>query len=523
MYHVGMETATAKIEDLRRYCPAAFYKPNKPAEEMWILEHGGMPGTKSTGDSAWFESDAQIRVGIGGNRAGKTTKLILEAGATAIGFRPWYPPGSKWFKRGLKTVAAHERGYSRIRYVVPSFEVHLPEVIKEFKKWWPTSWWKAESKTPQGQPRSFRFFNGSEILFMSHHMKQEDFEGVEADLIMFDEPPPEWMWSRILRGLVSTGGRACVGSTLLDASGWFWDSVVNRAVAEQAEEIDVTWHSIWDNTAENGGCQSQTCRNVRLWLENGITSPEERMAREHGYPMHVGGLVLSGFPMSSEVAPFELPRDCIIASCIDPAGSRPYAGLHIAYVMRDDEWAGYVIDETYLENMKNDLKAFAETWENKEAGDTFPRHPSRSVMTLIDPFAEEPQKADVTGRSMRQILDAEYGIKTVCANRSGKRARLLQLNARVKLGRYKVFSNCTRLLMERRRWTWDQNSPKLTKGEDDLCDCWTYIDAADPHIFFKLGTSGLTGGVWIPPEYRGEKYDRSRLQAKKDNILRLYR
>jgi hypothetical protein len=519
MYHGRMESSTAEVLDLRKHCPAAFYRPNVPAKEEWILDHGGMPGTKSTGDAAWFETDKRIRVGIGGNRAGKTTKLILECGSSALGFRPWYPPSSPWFTRNLWTVAAKKRGYSRIRYVVPSFEVHLPEVVKEFREWWPASWWSVDAKTPQGQPRSFRFLNGSEIMFMSHHMKQEDFEGVEEDLVAFDEPPPEWMWSRILRGLVSTGGWTIVGSTLLDASGWFWDAIVNRAVGGQSEDIAVTWHSIWDNTAENGGCQAQTAANVRMWLENGITSPEERMAREHGYPMHVGGLVLSGFPMSAEVAPFELPSDCIIASAIDPAGSRPFAGLHIAYVMRDDEWTGYIFDETYLEQMKNDLGAFAEVWNNKEKGETFPRHPAKSIITLIDPFAEEPQKADVTGRSMRQILDSEYGIKTVCANRTGKRARLLQLNARVKMGRYKIFSNCKRILMERRRWTWDQNSPKLTRGEDDLCDCWTYIDAADPQVLFKLGTSGLTGGVWIPPEYR-EKQER---RSRQENVIRLVR
>ena len=516
MYPANTMASTVSLQKLKKHCPAAFYRPNTPAPDDWIQQYGGMPGTRSTGDQPFFESDKKVRISCGGNRAGKTTKLILECGAAAVGFRPWYSMDDQWFTRGLWTPAAQKRGYLRARYILPSFESHMADLMAGFKFWWPKSWWKVESKTPQGQPRSIRFFNGSEIIFMSHHMKQEDFEGTESDLVAFDEPPPEWMWSRTFRGTTSTGGRVIVGATLLDASGWFWDTVMARAEGDLERDIDVFWHSIWDNTVENGSRSDQRVEAVRQFLEIGVTSVEERLAREHGYPMHVGGLILSGFSKRNEVDPFELPEDCVIAAGIDPAGSRPFAGLHIAYFEDERGWVGHVFDETFLPQQKNDLGAFARLWREKEEGKTWPRHPSKSVLTVIDPFSEEPQKADRMGRSIRRILDEDFGISTVLANRQGKRGRLLQLNTRIADCRYKVWRNCKHLLMERRRWSWDPDNAKLTRGPDDLCDCWTYIDASDPHSRFGFQLTEA-GGVWIPPEYREKK---TRLQIAKERFLR---
>ncbi|NJN65143.1 MAG: hypothetical protein HC882_09885 [Acidobacteria bacterium] len=91
------------------------------------------------------------------------------------------------------------------------------------------------------------------------------------------------------------------------------------------------------------------------------------------------------------------------------------------------------------------------------------------------------QKIDQEGRSLRTILQDDYGIFTRRANRRNKRARLMSLNSRILKGHYKVFKSCTTLLAEIPRWNWDESSAKLTSGPDDLCDCWTYIDNTNPH------------------------------------------
>lgn len=496
---------TDRLDLLRRSCPAAFYVPNKPAAEEYIVANGGLPGTKSQGDRPWFESDAKIRISVGGNRAGKTTKLILESGAAAVGFRPWYPPSSRWYTSGLP-----EGDAISIRYTVPNFGVHLPEVVRELEKWWSRDWWSVSGRDDRGVPREITWFTGAKTHFMSHHMDPEDFEGVESDLNVWDEPPPKDLFSRLERGLVSTGGRSIVGCTLLDASGWFWDEIVVPGESMDEKDVKVTWHSIWDNTAENGGCPKQTAENVRLWLEFKVTDPDERLAREHGSPMHIGGLVLSGWNAGTVVDPFELPATAWIISAIDPAGSKPFAGLHAALIPTPDgKLEGHFFDETWIPQSSRDLGLFAEVWNSKEDGKSEIRHPSRSVVTLIDPFAGETQKADTYARSMTQILFEEYGIATVNADRSGKRARLLQLNTNHRTGKWRWWSNCRRALMERKRWSWDQKSPKLTKGPDDVMDAAAYIDGADPWAMFGH-TDEEVSGVWIPPEYR----ERDRLRMK---------
>lgn len=502
-----------------------------PAPEDFVVLHGGLPGSRSEGDAPWFESDAQARISMGGNRAGKTTKLVLEVGSFAVGIRPWYSPGSRWYTRGLTSEAMiREDRPARIRYVVPNFSVHLPEVVAAFQKWWPKEWWTVIAKDERNTPRTFEFFNGAVVNFMSHRMNKEDFEGIEADLVAWDEPPPEELFTALERGLVSTGGRSITGATLLDASGWFWDKVVAEGELGNPEVL-VTWHSIWDNTRENGSKSAQSARNVLIWLMK-IGDPDERLAREHGYPMHVGGLILKDFRADRNlVDPFPLPDDCVIVSCIDPAGSKPMAALHIAYIETPEgSWEGHLFDETYALETRNDLDLFCKLFVEKEMGESEPRHPMPSAVILIDPAANQPQKADAAGRTMRQIL-MDRGIETMLADKQNKRGRLLQLNSRFRTGHYKVWRTVRRFMLERRRWSWDPNSAKLTRGPDDVCDCLAYIDHADPPSSLLGTVEGEENGVWTPPEHRAEKsfrLDRKRAErmakvAKSELQMKLQR
>lgn len=490
---------------LRKTLPAAFYKPNVAASDDFIREHRGMPGSRSRGDRVWFESDAQMRISVGGNRAGKTTKLILEIGSFCLGRRPWYPKDHPWATRGLKSKAMEKTGRpARCRYMVPSFKVHLPEVVNEFRKWWPDNFYSVTAKDERGNPSEFTWFNGSKIMFMSHHMSKRDVEGVESDLVCWDEPPPREFWTGLERGLVSTGGRTIMGCTLLDASGWFWEEIIGPNEDGSNPDVLITWHSIWDNTFENSGCEFQTAKNVSDWLCNKITDPDERLAREHGFPMHVGGLVLRDLSKKNIVDPFDLPPGALIVSAIDPAGSRPFAAIWIAYFEHEGSWVGHIFDECYMANARNDLGAFCQEFLAREHGELDPVHPYESVLTLIDPFSNEPQKADAMGRTMKDIIEEDYGIVTVDADRKNKRARLMRLNTRFRQAKYLVWSNCKRLLAESRRWTWDpDHSAKLTKGPDDLCDCISYVDHSDPPSTLMNYADGEgKDGVWVPPEYR---------------------
>jgi phage terminase large subunit-like protein len=484
------------IRQLHKLCPASLYQPNKPAPDRWIQSIGGLPGTKSQGDAVWFESAARVRASIGGNRAGKTTKLVLELGAMAIGCRPWYSPKSEWYTFGLKTEGSKRRdGRMRMRYVMPSIEQHSEETMEQLSTWWPDSMWKVKSRNEKGKVTSLEWFTGSVVKFMSHHQRLRDFEGVEVDSVYYDEPPPPEYYAALNRGTVSTGGRIQIGATLLDSSSWLWDIIRDyEAGFTKPEDLFISWHSIWDNTAENGGCPAQKAKHVIQWLRDDIADETERKAREHGYPMNVGGPVLSRYKEEvNTVAPHDLPMNSIILCCIDPAGSKPFAALWTAFFpMPSGQWHGVHFDELWDVGHKDDLVTFSEIWHAKENGLIEPIHPSRCICCIIDPAANEPQKADDYGRTMKQILEEKFGIATETVSRQNKRARLLHWNAGFGKGERTVWSTCVRFHQERRRYNWDPDSPKLTSGPDDIMDCGAYTDSVADDF------CTMESGLWVP-------------------------
>lgn len=503
---------------LREACPAFYYRPNTAASEEFIVSHGGSRGSLSKGDTPFFESDASRRVAIGGNRSGKSTKLVLEAGAFCIGCRPWYPPDNEWFRRGLPEQPRLKR--VRVHFVVSNFDTQLNEILDELGRWWPEVWY--DKIKVDGKVRQINWLGGQGVwYFLSHKQFTEDFEGIETDLAVWNEPPPKDKWVALHRGLVSSGGRAIVGATPLTKSDWFWNDVINPNTDGVNRNYLITYHSIWDNCAENGGCATQKAENVAAFLED-VADPDERLAREHGHPMHLAGLILKDFrPEQHLIDPFPLPENAMIVGGIDPAGSKPFAGLFCAY-LPDPKlgWVGHFFDEVWVPQTRSDLGLFCDIWQVKdrrlrlpdiqdprqaelvsEYVSEGPFHPQMAQYTMIDPFAEEVQKADRAAgisRTMRRILMEDYGINTIRADRRGKVSRLLNLNSKFREGHYRIWKNCRRFRMEQRAWKWDADSAKLTAGPDDVSDCSSYIDSTNPGKALEQASKEMLGGIYIP-------------------------
>lgn len=498
--------------ELLRATPVAFYKPNRACPEALLTQYGGTPGvSRSKGDLPFFFADEEIRVATGGNRSAKTTKIIIESGSTLTGYRPWVNPDSEWFTRGLVKSATSRR--VRVFFVISNYKTKIPEIMEELEKWWPRKYfWKITASDKEG-PREITWFNGNVIRLFSHKLNVEDLEGTEAELMVFDEPPPEGVWNSLTRGLLSTSGKAIVGATLLDKTEWFWDTIVYPGDSGMDPEIRVTWHSIWDNIAENGGCPTQPGAKVGRYLAR-FRDPEERLAREHGHPMHVGGLVLSAFAKSNVVDPFELPQDCIIYSCIDPAAARPIAATWIAILQNLNPVEMHLFDESYDNRTRNDLALFAEDFLAKEQGISFIFHPTPSVLTLIDPAANQTLKGDEYGRDMVRILHEDYGIQTRPADKRNKGARLRSLNGKCADQQFKIWSQCRRAMHEVYKWKWDETSVKLTTGPDDVLDGASYIESFDPVRQATALQDDSMPDVWIPDEYIKQE------RRRKDNLLK---
>lgn len=510
---------TVTLDQLQRVVPAAFYRPNVAAHDQDIARWGGTTGvSRSRGDEPFFLSDAQIRVSSGGNRSGKTTKCSLEAGSNCIGYRPWYPPDDPRATYGI--VRPHRMNRVRGLCVLSNFETKIPDIMAELEKWWPRELWEISAGTTK-QPREIRWFTGATIRLISHKMlSRTDAEGIEADFIWYDEPPPPWLWGALNRGIVSTGGRIFIGATLLDSAGWFWESIIVPAESGEIEETEIFWHSIWDNCAENGGLETQVAKGVAAWLRQMelVEGLEVRLAREHGHPLFVGGRVLSALDRKTDIIdPFELPSDAWIYSAIDPGGAKPMAAAWAAVLEPPGEDPElHFFDESYDIRSRNDLELFADDFGQRDTGMGEILHPSSSIYTVMDPFANQDQKADKFGRNMTQILHEDYGIATVPADRQNKRARLASLNSRFRRKQAKVWRNCERLIYEAGKWAWDEDSPKLTTGADDVCDCCSYIENFDPVSAALALVDQEFHDVWLPERYRKKRKlgDESPLKRK---------
>lgn len=75
-------------------------------------------------------------------------------------------------------------------------DVWLPELSK-----WTEI--KAEQLDKRGKPYISRIArgNGSELIFMFHKQEPMLFESIEADVVIFDEPPPRYIYISLIRGL----------------------------------------------------------------------------------------------------------------------------------------------------------------------------------------------------------------------------------------------------------------------------------------------------------------------------------
>ena len=495
---------TSQLDQIREALPAIFYRPNVAATEDFIAEHGGLVGySKSRGDRPFFESDAAIRVVTGGNRSAKSTKCALEGGSNCMGFRPWYSPSNDWHTRGL--LQAHRKNKGRIIYCVSNVKAKWVDILNEYEKWWGRDIWKVTMRDDRNIPYELTWLPTNwKIHLYSWKMPSEDMESIECDLLIFDEPPPENIWISLTRAVVSTGGRVIVAATFLDKSSWFWDQVVIPAESGKLTDVEVFWHSMWDNSAENGGCASQSGASIRRYLQ-GIGDFWTRLAREHGVPIHLGGLVLGNWTRAGNVInPFELPRECSVYSGIDPGGAKPMAAAWVAVLYGRSPIEMHLFDETYDHRTKGDLHLFAEIFKRKEKGLDGVFHPYDSEFTLIDPVANQPLMGDKAGRTMRDVLYEDYDIVTTEADRRNKKARLLALNEKCRTGQFKIWSNCKRAMEEVTSWSWDDTSPKLTRGKDDVLDAVSYIESSDPCRQVMARDGEIEPGIWVPERFRSK-------------------
>lgn len=250
---------------------------------------------------AFHQSEAYLRLYLGGNRAGKTHGGVIE---------------DLWWATGRHPFIETPPPPVRIRVVVTDFTQGLGEVmLPKFKALVRPSdlkggnWDRAYNK----QDRKITFKNGSEIQFLSYEQDLQKFAGSSQHAIHFDEEPPKDIYTESAARVVDTEGRMWITMTPVDGITWVYDDLFDpvrnapdKVISiEQGEHVGPVYHSeehettiVEVATEENPFVGAKARERFFKSL-----SKDERDARSKGQFVSVGGRVFPEFSKETHVIP----------------------------------------------------------------------------------------------------------------------------------------------------------------------------------------------------------------------------
>lgn len=423
--------------------------------------HGYKPHSKQ---EKFHNSDAKIRLFIGGNRSGKTVGGAVECVRLAIGEHPVlstkFPPPC------------------RIRIVCVDIEDGINKITKpEVARWCPLSelegdsWETAYNK----QSRTLTFKNGSFIEWLTYEQDTDKHAGTSRHLIWMDEEPPQAIYEENLLRLLDVGGHLVITMTPVEGMTWTHDDIYLAGKSGENPNIFV----VEVHTEENPHINAAEIDALLSGL-----SEDQKSARLKGKFVATGGLIYDEFdPEIHIIDPFDPPKDWLHVASLDHGFTNPTAWLWGAV---DREGRIFIFDE-YYQTKKVISEHAAMVHQINQAHDRVPSYyvgdPS---IRNIDP---------ITGTSV--LLEyIDYGVPIVLGNndvRAGINKIKTYLRADAATGKPKLYitKNCVNLLWEIKRLRWavwadkkvrrDKNlKEEQHKKDDHACDSLRYLVASRP-------------------------------------------
>jgi phage terminase large subunit-like protein len=260
----------------------------------------------------FHESEATITQYIGGNRSGKTTGGVCED--------IWYAKGQHPFKKIPEAPNA-------IRVCASDFNVGLGQVLlPELARWCPPSLLKNGSweDSYKKDPPELHFSNGSFIEFKSYEQALVKFAGTSRDLIHHDEEPPQDIYKENLMRIIDCHGRMTLTMTPVEGMTWTYDQIYHKGKPEDpAVSPDPMYHIIEADMLDNPYIGEVEAQMVLSGLDK-----DERLARQQGKYVMVGGLIYPGFNKSIHtIEDFQIPANWNIYASMDHGLSNPTAWL----------------------------------------------------------------------------------------------------------------------------------------------------------------------------------------------------
>jgi hypothetical protein len=249
---------------------------------------------------AVHRSQAFIRALFSGNGVGKTTACIQEAIWTSTGTHP-------------------HRETARLPNIViivlddssKADTVYLAGLRK--RNWYDVSKLKLY-KDGRSHTQRVVFPNGSEWHFMTHDMAEDKWESIECACVIFDEPPPRFIYIALLRGMREKDMRPWImfaGTPLGRNAPWMYREIFRPWKFGQDDEIACFFGNTYANLS------NLDPETINRWKKR--YSEKELKTRLEGSFEFLSGRIFNDFSREHHVEPdFPFPSNwkCILA--IDP-------------------------------------------------------------------------------------------------------------------------------------------------------------------------------------------------------------
>jgi hypothetical protein len=331
--------------------------------------------TPNAGQLPMHQSTKEIRFSAAGNGSGKTTAAVHEAIWAAQGYHP------------IKK--KHTRVPADLAIVLDKPDKADKVWLKEIRKWFDIA---DDQLHKRGKPNTseITFSNGSVITFYSHDQDPLTFESIELDAVIYDEPPPQHIFTALRRGTRKKGTvpwHLIIGTPL--AAPWLRTKIWEPWSRGELPEADCFRFGTEVNKA-NINWEAQQ-RNFAFMSEH------ERLIRAEGHFFDLEGQALAHMlDRSAHVMPrtWEYSKDwpCIIA--IDPHPAKAHIALLLT-VDRDDRL--YVIKEMSRKAVARDFAKDIKHWLNHHK--------------VIDIVVDSLGSAELTGaegyKSFIEVLNEE--------------------------------------------------------------------------------------------------------------------
>ena len=296
----------------------------------------------------------------------------------------------------------------------------------------------------------------AKIYFRAYEQGWKKFQGIAADVLWPDEEPPPDIWSQLIRATLAKPN-AIIFCSMTPEEG-MTETVTQFMENLQKGQALVT--ATWDDAPH----LTPEVKEQRL----AALRPHERDMRSKGIPLQGAGLIFLVSDEEIVVEPREIPRHWpqIIGVDFGISTQHPFSAANLAWD-RD----GDVIYITHEYQTTNDLPAVhidaIKAWgawkpvawphdglnREKGSGDELQNIYRKKGLNLLPWKATNPPTVgQVEGDGGNSV-----------------EAAILDMLDRMRLGRWKVFNNCTTWLKEKRIYHRDLKGKIVRMHEDCIC------------------------------------------------------